>query len=206
MIVTSLDSISKNRVKVYIDYEFKFALYTKELVKYNIELNQDISLEQISQIEATILIRAKRKALNLLKVMDRTELQLINKLRQSNFNNDIIALTLDYVKSYNYIDDDRYVNQYAQYKTNGKSKTKIISDLYSKGIDRNSIDEILENNNYNEYAELDKLVKKKLHSGYKNTQEEYKKIYSYLQRQGFRGSDISSVLKEYFNNREENFF
>ncbi|MDY5663032.1 MAG: regulatory protein RecX, partial [Blautia sp.] len=52
--------------------------------------------------------KARRKALLLLEHMDRTEKGLSDRLRQAGFSIEAVEDALAYVRSYGYLDDDRY--------------------------------------------------------------------------------------------------
>ena len=79
---------------------------------------------------------ARRKAMRLLEHMDRTERGLRDKLRQAGFSQLAVDYALSYVESYGYIDDERYARTYIAYRMNTKSRQKIIQELISKGVDK----------------------------------------------------------------------
>ena len=45
-------------------------------------------------------------------------------------------MRMAYVESYGYIDDERYARTYIAYRMDTKSRQKIIQELISKGIDK----------------------------------------------------------------------
>ena len=53
-------------------------------------------------------LEAKKKAMSLLKYMDRTEWQLRDKLSLKGFSEGAIGEAIEYVKSFHYLDDYRY--------------------------------------------------------------------------------------------------
>ena len=53
-------------------------------------------------------LEAKKKAMSLLKYMDRTEWQLRDKLSLKGFSEEAIEEAIEYVKSFHYLDDYRY--------------------------------------------------------------------------------------------------
>ena len=68
---------------------------------YHISEGAELSEEQYKKIlEETILRRAKMRCLNLLKTMDRTEIQLRQKLKQGEYPEEIIERAIEYVKGY----------------------------------------------------------------------------------------------------------
>ena len=49
--------------------------------------------------------------------MDRTEAQLREKLLQAEFSPELVEEAVAYVKSFGYIDDERYVRNYIEYRS-----------------------------------------------------------------------------------------
>ena len=88
-----------------------------------------------------ILRRAKKKALNLLERMDRTELNLRQKLTQNGFPPEAVDAAVDYVKSYGYVDDRRYARNYLAYRLQTKSRQKLFQELRQKGVAQEIIEE-----------------------------------------------------------------
>ena len=76
------------------------------------------------------LQQAKCKALSLLNYMDRTETQLRKKLKEKDFNEEIIDETIAYVKSFGYINDLGYAERYILNKQKSKSKREIRVALF----------------------------------------------------------------------------
>ena len=68
---------------------------------------------------------AKNQALRFLEVMDRTESELRKKLKDKDYSDDEVNEAIDFVKSYNYINDERYARIYIESSRNKKSRKKI---------------------------------------------------------------------------------
>ena len=109
------------------------------------------------------LTKAKRRALYLLTDMDRTEKELRDKLKKTGYSEDKIARTMEYVRSFGYIDDRRYAEKFIDFAKEKKSRVRIACDLAQKGVPRDIIDE-----DYESAGELDEkdrsrnLAEKKL--------------------------------------------
>ncbi len=61
------------------------------------------------------LLEAKKKAMALLKYMDRTEWQLRDKLTSKGFSEEAVEEAVEYVKSYHYLDDYRYARHFVEF-------------------------------------------------------------------------------------------
>ena len=143
-----------------------------------------------------ISIKAKKRALHLLERMDRTEHQLREKLRASEYQEEVIEEAIEYVKSFHYLDDERYAETFTRYKKEGMSRQQIKQKLLQKGISRDIIDNAIEEEyDTDEAMHIRNLLLKK-HFSYGEADEgEFRRVYSYLLRRGFRSSDILKEMK-----------
>lgn len=143
------------------------------------------------------LTKAKRRALYLLTDMDRTEKELRDKLKKSGYSEDTIARTMEYVRSFGYIDDRRYAEKFIDFAKGKKSRVRIVYDLAQKGVPRDVIDEAFESaEEWDEKDLIRTLAEKKLRSMDTSDPASYTKVASYLARKGFQGSDIMAVLED----------
>ena len=78
---------------------------------------------------------ARRKAMLLLEHMDRTEKGLSDRLRQAGFSAEATEDAMNYVRSYGYLNDRRYAENYISFRMSTKSRQKILQELHwsSKG-------------------------------------------------------------------------
>ena len=142
--------------------------------------------------------RARKKALVLLTGMDRTEHQLREKLEAAGFSESAVNDAIEYVRSYGYIDDRRYAEHFIEIRRSGKSLQRIRMDLVRRGVPRDLIDEAIRRaREEDEDGELElamRLARKKLKGRAPEDERERQKLYAYLVRQGFSGSDALKVL------------
>lgn len=142
---------------------------------------------------------ARRKAMRLLEHMDRTERGLRDKLRQAGFSQLAVDYALAYVESYGYIDDERYARTYIAYRMNTKSHQKIIQELISKGIDKETAAAAWEEeaalNMPDEREILYRTIEKKYCPDTELNEKEMRRLQGYLIRRGFSYLDIKSVLE-----------
>ncbi len=143
------------------------------------------------------LTRAKKYALYLLTDMDRTEQQLRDKLAKKDYSDEIIEETIRYVKSFGYIDDSRYIRHFTECSLTGKSLRRIKNDLMKKGLDRNLIDETIQDmDEIDERPLIRKLAEKKYRSLKDEDPNRYRKTAQFLAGKGFSSGDIFSVLDD----------
>ncbi len=201
MVVTQLEEIEKSKIKVYLDEEFAFILYQKDIDQYGISEGLVLSQELYQRImEDTIYRRAKQKALAILKFMDRSEQELRKKLNETGYPADIIEQTIHYVSEYGYLNDERFGAAYIRSRMHTKSKLAIKTELLQKGLDKSLITQLFEsayNDEDLEDAELvaiKKAIAKKTKSLEELNQEEKQKLIASLYRKGFDFSKIRQII------------
>jgi len=143
-----------------------------------------------------ISIRAKKRALHLLERMDRTEHQLREKLMASDYPEDVVEEAIAYVKSFHYIDDKRYAENFTRYKKENLSRQQIKQKLMLKGVDRDTIALAIEEEyDADEKEHIRRLLEKKHFDGSSKDDGEFRRVYNYLLRRGFRSNDILREMK-----------
>ena len=97
--------------------------------------------------------QAKEKAVKYLVLTLRTENEVRNKLKKINVEEEIINDVIEYLKNINYINDSNYIDSYVRQciKIPKYSKYEIKMKLIQKGINKNLLEEKLENCDLIEY-------------------------------------------------------
>ncbi len=196
MIITNIEAATNAKYKVYIDGEYAFILYKKELSRYHIAAGQELEEGVWQKIRTEVIgKRAKLRALHLLNDMGRTEAQLRQKLERDGYTTDVVEEAVSYVKSFGYINDENYARIYIDSRKNGKSRKEIFANLLQKGIDREVVDRVFEECYEGEDARkaIAQILKKKHYDPETADRKETQKILGYLSRKGFGYEDIFSV-------------
>ncbi|MCC8162767.1 MAG: recombination regulator RecX [Lachnospiraceae bacterium] len=141
---------------------------------------------------------AKRKALHILERMDRTEAQLREKLTDAGFETEIVEEAVDYVKSYSYIDDERYVRSYITWHSDQKSRRQLMQELqFKKGVSRELIEQVCEDlGPEDERPLIRRFLEKKQYHDAEADEAQRRRMIAALARRGFSMGDILAVLKE----------
>ena len=189
----------KNKYKVHLQGGMDLVLYKREVKTYGLEAGEELSEEAYQRIlEETLIPRAKRRAMHLLEKQDRTRKNLEDKLRESDYPQIAIDAAIAYVESFHYIDDERYARSYVHFHQEGKSKRRIQQDLMQKGIDRDVIALVLEEEYETSEADMIRdLLRKKHYDPESADAKERSKMYRFLAGRGFSSGDISRVLRGY---------
>lgn len=144
--------------------------------------------------------KARRKAMLLLEHMDRTEKGLSDRLRQAGFSADAVEDAMGYVRSYGYLNDRRYAENYISFRMGTKSRQKILQELSAKGVDRETAaaawETVAEIQEPDELEVLRCAVLKKCQPDTTLGEKEMRRLQGYLLRHGFSYGDISHVLGE----------
>lgn len=202
-IITSVIKISKARYKIAIDGQFRFVLYKGELHAYHIQEGERISEEALEEILAKVLPkRAKLRSMNLLKSHAYTEYQIREKLRQGFYPERAIDEAIEYLKSFGYINDRRYVKDYILYYSESRSRGRIEQDLFRKGISKDMIhsvyaEDLGEEKLPDEISLMEKLLLKKHYDKENADYQEKQKMGAFLYRKGFSLGNIEKMLSMY---------
>ncbi|MCD7868115.1 MAG: recombination regulator RecX [Clostridiales bacterium] len=144
--------------------------------------------------------RARRKAMQLLEHMDRTEKGLSERLVQAGFSREAAKDALTYVKSFGYIDDGRYARSYILSRVHTKSRRMLLLELKRKGVDDETAcrawEEVSQIEQPDERRVLRTLVEKKYSPGTCLDEASLRRLYAWLGRRGFGMEDISRVLDD----------
>lgn len=139
--------------------------------------------------------RAKLRALHLLTAMDRTEAQLREKL-QASYCEEAVEAAIDYVKSFGYINDERYVRVYIESKSRTKSRKQIEQELiFQKGISKEAVQRGFEEAQMADICEvIQKYMDKKKIDPQTCDYEQKQKFFAYMLRKGFQIEDLKRVF------------
>ena len=202
MIVTDIVRTEKKKSLIYIDYEKAFSLYNSEIKRLGIETDTELDIISYKEIMNDILPkRCRERAVYILKDSDKSEFILRDKLSKGGYPAIIIDKVIDDFKEYKYIDDERYATNYVKYNIFSKSKSRIINELYAKGISKTLISKVFdeykdENINEVQYELVKKEFLKKKYDFLEDDKNLLNKIIASLMRKGFKYDDIMHVYYE----------
>ena len=180
--------------------------YSKgELREYDIKSGNEISESVYESIKSEVLSkRAKLRAMNLLQKKDYTEKQLRDKLQEGLYSQELIDEAINYVKSYRYLDDERFARDYITYHMEMRSRNRILQDLTGKGISKDVTISIMDEL-YSESEEIsgdieteqiNKLLIKK-HFDKDMDYKDKQKIMGFLVRRGYTMDSIRRAMEEF---------
>lgn len=216
MKVTKLSSQKKDssRVNIYIDEEFFCGISLDSVAKFNLYVGAELDETELGKIlKNELLNRFFQRAMSYISRSVKTEFQLRRYLKDlsikkknvwySEIEKDELERIFNEVISkltkYGYIDDGVFAEQFilSRIKNKPRGKMVLISELISKGVNKDiateKVDELVED----EYDMLRKIYEKKFGSE-KISLRDRKKI-DFLMRKGFNWD----LIERFINNEPE---
>lgn len=205
-----IQKINKNRVNIFIDEEFAFACSTDLVYYYKLEKGKKIDLDLLKEIiEEDNYLKGKNHALNIIEKTYKSEKEIQDKLLNKGYEEKTVARVLNFLKEYNFLNDEKYAEMFIKEKipSNGKNKIKCL--LLKKGISEEVIQDKL--NKIKKEDEEDHaltLAEKKyisLIKSEKNFGKLYKKLGDYLITRGYDFDVVKTTLNKVVKKEDEDF-
>ena len=176
-------------MKVCLDNRTDFQLYKREIDKYGI--NEGEELFNYDEILNEVLIpRAKKRAMHLLEKMDRTKADIRSKLRRNGYPDEAINAAIEYIESYNYLNDERYAYMYVRNYCNSRSRNRIMQDLYRKGVDKDTINDYT----VDEEELINMYIIKRGYDADNASMKDRDKMFRFLISKGFPLDEIQRLI------------
>ena len=141
-------------------------------------------------------VNVKQKALDLLLYRTRTEKELKDKLLERGYSDEECEEALDYVRHYGYVDDDDYARRYISAHGREKGAAAIRRELREKGIQEDTLEEVLYDLPDEEEV-LEEMLIKKAGEPHSLDEKEFRRLYGFFMRKGFTSGKIIQALKEF---------
>lgn len=202
MIITDIQEQikHKNRVSIFIDGKFAFGMDKSDCSFMGLKIGTKLTQERYDYIvDSTVYVKAYQKADKFIGFKMRTEKEVRDKLKEENYNEDIIERVIASMLKYKYINDAAYAKMYAAdcKKIKKWGPQRIKSELYKRGINENTVNKALSEL---DIEDTDKIIEELLEKRIKDTPidiKEKQKHFNYLLRRGFNSEDIKRVIKKY---------
>lgn len=198
----------KKRVNIFLDEEFAFACSVDLVYYYNLNKGKSIDENYLKEIvEEDNYLKGKNYALKVIERNYKTEKEVIDKLIRKEYKPEIIERIIEFLKEYNFINDEKYCEMFIREKISSCGRNKIKYLLMKKGIKGDIIDtEMRKIHEDHEDIEKDngfKVAEKKYNIIIKSESDPvkiYRKLSQYLANRGYMWEDIKKILKEIMKN------
>lgn len=198
------------RYNLFLDDVFFCGITEDTLVKLRLEKGMMVDEKALGEIAREELNnKCFNYALFLLGKRNYFEKALVTKLKEKEYDEEAITLTLEKLYKYHYLDDERlsqaFIND--KKKFSKKGPRYIASVLKAKGVDGETIRQTLEEG-YGEDEALEnskQLVLKKIDYYRKKTTDTYTlkgKLYSFLAQRGYSSEVIRKAIEEVMKEEE----
>lgn len=193
----------KDRVNVYIDEEYSFSCSMELVYSHELKKNKIVDVDEIKDVVSDDnYIYCKETALKIIERTLKTEKEVEIKLRQKGFEENLIDKAINFLKKYDFVNDNKYIKCYVKEKIKKDGKNKIKYNLMKKGIREDLIEKELNEVNIDKqqyYNTLMELARKKYEILSKKEADKLKvkkKICDYLLRKGYLWEEIKPVLND----------
>ena len=194
-IITKIEAQKKykDKVNVYIDYEYSLSmnydLLLKSGIKVNDEVNEVLLNELVLENEKSL---ALSRASKLLGKNLKTVKQMKDYLFDKGYGPKVVEYCVSKLSEYNYLNDENYVNIYLKGAVKKYGKYKIENQLKLKGVPKHIIDNALEN------LEVDNNIifeiSKKFLKNKEVNNNNLNKLVRHLTSKGYSFDDIKPVV------------
>lgn len=196
--------IKKNgkRMEIFVEETYIGFIYWQQIQEYGLEIDKPVSEAVLEEIHVEMLKRGKRRVFYLLGRKDYSQKEIEDKLKQNGYIPEDITQIMSYFLHHNWINDQRYAESIVTYKADSKSRKAIFYDLMKKGIDKDVIDEVLENVTINDFDSAMNALRKKFgrSSNVNRLEDEIKlkkRMQSHLAQKGYAYDVVNTVMKAY---------
>ena len=197
---------NKSRMSVFVDGEYSFSLEDTDIIFLGIKVGKEITAQEIEEYNQRCnYTKAFGLALDFISRKAATRKQIDDKLKKSGYDNSIITMVCDELKSMGYLDDIQYAREFAKdmisYKKLGRAK--IVMELKLRGIDSEDIKEALSDFDFCESDSIYEQLSKKFLNSDLNDIKIKEKAMRYLIYRGFSPLEASEGISRFINRTEE---
>jgi len=193
----------KNRCSIFLDDEFAFGLDQDVVLRFGLKKGDVLDEKRIEEILLSEERKsAKDRALKFLSYRDRSEKEILTKLKDVGYDESVIEWVITDLKRLKFIDDKRFASSFAQSQmiTRPMGEFFLKRELKQKGVATELIEQTIEK----VYEEKDQLtvameLAEQRKTRFKNLDEikAKKRVSDFLLRRGFSWDIVSQILENW---------
>ncbi|MDR1628205.1 MAG: RecX family transcriptional regulator [Oscillospiraceae bacterium] len=197
MIITNIVKGKRDNNLVFADGNYAFSADEETLFKNKLYVGSSIDLDLISKIEFEANEhKSKEKAFRLLSYRNHSKKELINKIKNK-YDEESANSAVNKMEKLGLINDRKFAMEHALHLFKKFYSIKRVKfELLKKGIDKDTVFEVIEEISPDEKNQIICLLDKK-YSKKMNSEENIKKISLSLQNLGYSFADINSAILFY---------
>lgn len=198
---------NKERVNIYLDEAYAFAISMDLVYKEGLKINQEIDKDKLEKVaKEENKLKCRNTALRIIERSYKTEKELMDRLLQKGYELEEINHTLDFMKEYKFINDESYLRMYIKDRIRTQGMQKIKYALLQKGINADKIEEALYMVDRDEEVEVARSLAIKKYNTIRRSESDNFKIWNKLCRflvgRGYDYSLSKDIVKEVMDNKD----
>ncbi len=198
MFITAIEKRRNMLSALFLDGEFAVNIDTETLLRFRYRPGMKISDEQLNElITASDIRRANERALYLLEHRSYSKKELIEKIQRTT-SKEAAQAAVDRMEELDLINDKDYAKRYMAklFHHKGYAASRVQYELRQKGIDKEMIAELMEEEQPEPVDKILEVIQKK-YLRYLQDEKGYRRAVNGLQRLGYRYEDIKQALWEF---------
>lgn len=195
MLITAIEKRRKMLSALFLDGEFAGNIDTETIIKFRYRPGMEITEEQLHElITASDMRRAKERALYLLEYRSHAKKELVEKIQRTT-SKQAAEAAVERMEELGLVNDRDYAKRYMAelFHRKGYAADRVKYELIKKGIDREIVAELLEDETPEPVDKIKEIVEKK-YLRYLQDEKGYRRAVNGLQRLGYRYEDIKRAL------------
>lgn len=185
---------------MFIDGSFAFGLSADLVLETGLAKGVTLTLAESTDLLAKDEVRqATTASFRLLAHRARSERELRQRLRQKGYNAPAIDQTIIRLREWHYLDDEDFARRWVEGRQEHRPRSQrlLTLELRQKGIDTETIDEVLEDAAVDERADALALAQQKA-SSYRGLDPDVqrRRLSGFLARRGYGYDIIRTVMDE----------
>jgi len=198
-IITSIrQQKNKNRVNVYLDDKFGFGIDLDNFVLLHLKVDQELTDKEIEEIvKKAEFQKTWDKLLKFAMVRPRSKKEIKDYFRRKKIHESMHADLFEKLKHFELLDDAKFAGWWIEQRQTFRPKPKkvIVQELRIKGIDKEIIENVLEEEVFDEEKMAKDILEKKAYKWKKlESRVAKQKKTQYLASKGFTWGVIEKVV------------
>lgn len=194
-----------NLYDVFINGKLEFTLTSRAKNKFQLEVGQELSTEEIKKLKLDIeKFECEEALLNFLQYRMRSEKEIIRRLKEKHCSEKIINELFAKYKHLGYINNEAFAESYLLdlISRHPQGKSLLVQKLREKGINSETIEE-LSAKYLTKEAELELATRLLSHNKWKfdklQSDGREKKVYAFMARKGFSYHIAKEALENIYS-------
>jgi len=191
----------KDRFNIYLDGEFAFGLDLQALIQANLKVGQDLTNAQVEKLVLENEVgKILDKVLRFLSFRPRSKKEIADYLKRKETGSKVNELVFKKLEKYGYVDDLEFAKAWIQSRNRLRPRgiSLLRAELFQKGIDKEIVDQVLEENKELQFDLAKRAVEKKIKL-WKNLEyrQFFQKVSAHLLRRGFSYQIAKNVVDSF---------